>query len=192
MQLEATAHSLKYSKSIARQSHDKVNVNAVQNCIFCCWFVVLHHLHEIQIMFSFQRPKIHFPVKEWIPEVAVRMRETKGEIWCCCNIQSHGSFLICIYYNTWDKTWVRVRHSPLCEVWKWTKKRDEFELMYQVLKDKCIIISEEVHHPPSPDFMPISYAVNRSRADSWRGLSQTSKYVNSVTRVPVKMWRVKR
>ena len=106
--------------------------------------------------------------------------------------RDHGCFRICIYYNTWDKTWVRVRHSPLCEVWKWSKKRHEFELMYQVLKDKCIVISEEVHHPPSPDFMPISYAVNRSRADSWRGLSQTSKYVNSVTRVPVKMWRVKR
>ena len=27
--------------------------------------------------------------------------------------RDHGSILICIYYNTWDKTWVRVRHYPL-------------------------------------------------------------------------------
>ena len=85
--------------------------------------------------------------------------------------------------------------EALSTVWSLKVKQEERRVWVDVSSIKrqmWYVISEEVHHPPSPDFMPISYAVNRSQADSWRGLSQTSKYVNSVTRVPVKMWRVKR
>ena len=56
--------------------------------------------------------------------------------------RDHGSILICLYYNTWDKTWVRVRHFPL---WSLKVNKEERQIWADVssIKRQIYYHSEE-------------------------------------------------